>query len=199
MMSSRRICVDPGHGGVDPGADSHGVLEKTLALQYGLSLSSLLKAVGAAVIVTRTQDILPGFLTNKDAALMERCNIANNFKAECFVSLHFNASDNPSARGLQVFYAKGSTKGQALANAVYEATTCDKLHTGVHSDQTPEDGNRRLAVLRYTKMPAILIEFGFITNDRDRVDAQDGVKRAAVLNNVVLGIDTWLKTVPLVG
>jgi N-acetylmuramoyl-L-alanine amidase len=198
MKLGARVCVDPGHGGNDPGATAGHVRESDLNLIFGRELGAKLINAGAKVAMTRTTDVLPGG-RGKDAALMERCRIANTFRAVCFVSVHFNYSDDPHASGFQVFHAKGSLRGAALAHSVNRAVTGGEPHGHVYPDDSPQDGNRRLAVLRHTAMPAILIEFGFVSNVEDVRKARDSQERAAVLNAVVAGIDAWLKAQPLAG
>lgn len=162
-----KICVDPGHGGTDNGAAVDGVREDDLVLMYGAALATHLVSIGHGVVMTRTKDEMPGG-GNVSSGLAARARIANEANVDAFVSLHFNASTNPAAKGVWVFHAKGSTLGKALASSIYRRITGDFSDRHVYPDESPACGNRRLYVLRATRAPAVLIEFGFLTNAADR-------------------------------
>jgi len=90
----KTIVVDPGHGGVDPGAKGRMSRESEVALKIGLKLKDLLKKEmpDLNVLLTRDKDILPGNLYDKNAALRWRANFANDNNADLFISIHLNAS-----------------------------------------------------------------------------------------------------------
>ena len=94
----RRIVVDPGHGGHDPGAvGPNGVREKDVVLAIGLKLRELLKEeLGLDVVMTRSTDVF--------IPLEERTAIANKVNADLFVSVHANAAQNRSAAGIETYY-----------------------------------------------------------------------------------------------
>jgi len=96
-LGVQRIVIDPGHGGHDPGARGKGVAEAELVLDVALRLEKLLqKQPGVEVILTRrTDDFIP---------LQERTAIANRENADLFLSIHANASPNPSARGVETYF-----------------------------------------------------------------------------------------------
>jgi N-acetylmuramoyl-L-alanine amidase len=179
------IVVDAGHGGGDKGGTSLGTPESLLVLPYATALSTVLRDAGHTVLLTRTQDV---FLT-----LGERARLANEAMADTFVSFHANASDNPSASGPWTLYAQGSTKGFEIATAV-QGTLARVLRGNprkVYPDASPYVDNRRLAVLRQTKMPAILIELGFMTNqlDLERItQAQIRMRACAALACTLAGL-----------
>ncbi|PIB40732.1 hypothetical protein AOA59_27010, partial [Pseudomonas sp. 2822-15] len=85
-----------GHGGSDPGASANGVVEKEIVLDVALRLEAKLKEAGANVIMTRRTDTYP--------SLTQRVNIANNAKANIFISIHTNAAGSTSASGIETFY-----------------------------------------------------------------------------------------------
>jgi len=94
----RKIVIDPGHGGHDPGAiGSYGLKEKDVNLDIALRLSSILRTQGLEVILTRSEDI---FLS-----LPQRTQIANQAEAQAFISIHAN-SGHPGARGFETFIVK---------------------------------------------------------------------------------------------
>ena len=162
-MTPPLICLDPGHGGTDPGAVAGGVREADVALDYALAIGPALERIGLAVLYTRA--------TDRTLDLAARARAANDAGAAAFLSLHCNASASPSAEGVQVFYCRGSARGEALARRVFDriaAVESPGRSAGVFPDESPACGNRRLYVLRATRMPAILIELGFLTSPSDR-------------------------------
>lgn len=161
------VCIDPGHGGKDSGAvdgqgkdDSLITLEKNINLDISLLLYNKLTTLGARVALTRASDWYP--------TLPQRCQIANNFGANVFISLHCNAATNSQAEGIETVYNSKSQNGQRLAELVQQelikATKADNRGTKIRDD---------LAVLRGTKMPAALVEMGFITNAKEEIKLND--------------------------
>ena len=118
-----RIVVDPGHGGKDPGAIRRGYREKTWNLAVAKEVAALLKKGGFEVRMTRESD--------KFIALSERSKMANNFKADLFVSVHTNASKNSRANGFQVYFRseKATDKEAAEVAALEnEALQYEEVH-----------------------------------------------------------------------
>ena len=155
-MATKKVVLDPGHGGYDPGAvdvksgtDTIYTEEEDRNLAIALKTRDALVRCGVAVKMTRTGDTYPSLAT--------RCSIANNWGAHRFVSMHCNAGAS-TARGVEVlYYPVASSKKLAtnLYNYISQATTWVDRGIKPRSD---------LYVLRTTKMPAALIEYGFITN-----------------------------------
>lgn len=108
-----RIVVDPGHGGKDPGAVRSKYREKDWNLAVGKELARLLEKGGFEVKITRSTDVF--------IALSERSKIANNFKADLFVSVHVNSTKDTSAHGFQVYFrSEKATDKEAAATASLE-------------------------------------------------------------------------------
>jgi N-acetylmuramoyl-L-alanine amidase len=108
-----RIVIDPGHGGHDPGAQSKGLNEADLVLDVALRLQKLLlKSPGAEVVLTRSTDVF--------IPLEERTAIANREGADLFLSIHANASRNPSARGVETYFLNFASNPDAEAVAARE-------------------------------------------------------------------------------
>jgi N-acetylmuramoyl-L-alanine amidase len=151
-LSGYTICVDAGHGGTDPGAVANGVKEKDVNLAIALKVAKLLEEDGAKVVLTRDGDY---FVT-----LGGRVRIANSAGCNIFISIHANSGPS-SASGFEVYHYYGSSRGNILATYVDEeiAKVIPLKNRGVK-----EAG---FYVLRYTSMPAILIETGFVTNTYD--------------------------------
>lgn len=148
----KKIFIDLGHGGHDSGAINGSNQEKTIVLSTGLKLKKKLESTGKfEVRLSRESD--------KYLTLEERTRIANNWGADIFISIHCNSSDNKTANGLETFCYK--FKYSELA---------DNIQKGILSyislrDRGVKQAN--YAVIRESKMPACLVELGFISNDSD--------------------------------
>ncbi|HFQ89522.1 MAG TPA: N-acetylmuramoyl-L-alanine amidase [Desulfobulbus sp.] len=115
-LGVRRIIIDPGHGGKDPGAMAFGLKEKDIVLKVARYTASMLrKKYGYEVIMTRDRDV---FLP-----LEERTAIANTKKGDLFVSIHVNAHPKHSASGLETFYLNLATNTEAMRVAARENAT----------------------------------------------------------------------------
>ena len=190
----RRIVIDPGHGGRDPGALSpYGLREKNIVLNIAKNLKEYLERNGIEVILTRDED--------KFISLWRRTHIANLKKADLFISIHANSSRWQEARGFEVYYlsermddtsralaqaenavlelegAKFSTTNTALAATLWDLVQTEnraeavKLAECIGSSTEKLDWVRNRGakgalfyVLRGANMPAILVETGFISN-----------------------------------
>lgn len=151
------IAIDPGHGGKDPGATANRLLEKDITLVLARKTGAYLRNhYDCDVIYTRETDV---FLP-----LTERANIANRVKADVFCSFHIN-SFNSSSQGFETYRYPGTTgKTIALQKAVHEEVM-DVLKTYNITDRGMKQKN--LAVVRETKMPAVLTETLFISNPNE--------------------------------
>lgn len=180
------VCIDPAHGGIDGGAVAGGVREKHLALIYGLSLGGELCRLGVPAVYTRTTDEMPGG-GDVSAGLLHRVKVANDADADAFVSVHFNASVQPEAAGLWLIHAAGAPGGQVFAEALQKT-----LGGKVVPDASGWTGDRRLLVLRRTRMPAVLIEYGFLTNVAERARLLNVEHMRALIARTAEGIIRWM-------
>lgn len=116
----RRIVIDPGHGGKDPGAiGPRGVREKDIALDVGKKLGALLREkYGVEIIYTRDRDVF--------VPLNERTEIANAKKADLFISIHANASQRRNARGLETYFLNWTNDKEATRVAARENRISEK-------------------------------------------------------------------------
>ncbi len=116
-----RIVIDPGHGGHDPGTLTSGTTEARLVLDVALRLEKLLLKDGFDVVLTRRTDVF--------IPLEQRPAIANREGADLFVSIHANASRDPKARGVEVYYLSFASNPEAEAVAAREnATSAGGMH-----------------------------------------------------------------------
>lgn len=149
-----KVFLDAGHGGKDPGASGNGLIEKHIALSVALKTGNILKKHNVEVSYSRTTDTF--------IELSNRANRANVINADVFVSLHTNAFSDINAQGVETYSHTGSTNGKILATNIHNSIIESKLYTKNRGVKTAN-----FAVLKNTKMPAVLVELGFITNADD--------------------------------
>jgi len=206
-LGVKKIVIDPGHGGKDPGAMAHGLKEKDIVLKLAQSLNESLSKDGQyEVVLTRNDDSY--------ISLEERTAIANGNNADLFVSLHVNAHPVSSVSGLETYFLNLTTNREAMRVAAFENATSElqmsdlqdvladimknskvkessRLASNVHS--TLVQGLKKQGlflkdlgvkqapfyVLIGAEMPSILIEIAFISNPEEALK---------------LGSDTFLNT-----
>lgn len=176
------VVIDPGHGGFDPGAAYHGLREKDITLDIGLRMKAIIEKKGVKVVMTRDGDYSPGGAKDVLTDLKNRVEIANRAGATVFLSIHTNASYDPAAEGLEVYYFRGSENRRKLAKCVYNELS----KTGLFGRGCKEAG---FYVLRHTAMTAVLAEIGFISSPEDArllVDADFRQKTAELYIDGVL-------------
>ena len=199
--SVQTVVIDSGHGGFDKGAMSPYGNEKNFALDIARRLRPLLQARGFKVIMTRENDV---FLP-----LDLRARIANQTHDSIFVSIHLNATSNREATGFEIFSltprGAPSTSDDALAlsfSNMQEGSAVDaqsfELSTTVYHSMIghfPEFDRgikrARFAVLRQTKIPAILVEGGFLSQDADSKLIANPAWRTKLAESISIGIENY--------
>lgn len=168
----RTVVIDAGHGAHDAGGQWGKVYEKHLALDTAVRLENNLKKMGFKTVMTRRSDTF--------VPLPERVEIGNRYKNAIFVSLHFNYTYKPDVKGLETFYF--SREGQSLAQYVQESMV-------KRTRTTDRDAKfARYYVIRNSKIPAILVEGGFVSNEADRERMKSGNYREAIARAIAEGI-----------
>jgi len=149
-----KVVIDSGFGGNDPGAVYEGRQEKDDVLDLALAVGEILEERGVDVVYTRTTDVFD--------TPFEKATIANNADADYFISFHRNASATPgSGEGAEVLVYPGREEAQALAENILD----QMVEVGFANRGVTDRPN--LVVLKRTKMPAVLIEAGFIDSQSD--------------------------------
>ena len=144
--------LDFGHGGKDPGAiGPTNLKESDIALKIGMMVKETLENAFEKVITTRDND--------KYYSLDYRTKKANNENCDYFISIHLNSASNPSAKGCEIWLYDENSKLKTLANNL-----CNNLSTKMNTPRREVKYSKKLAVLKNTKMPALLIEIDFISN-----------------------------------
>lgn len=156
-LLGKRFYIDPGHGGKDPGAcnTTLGLQEKVAALDIGHELGIMLAQKGAQVEFSRIDN-------NTYPSIGSRARAANAFDATAFISVHLNSAENKQARGVEVLvYSNKGVAGTLAKNVLTPILSA----TGFKDRGVKERPD--LGVLSGTKMPAILVEVGFISDDEE--------------------------------
>lgn len=215
-VSIKRIVIDPGHGGHDPGAiGPNGVMEKNITLKIGTMLADKLRSMGFDVIMTRDKDVF--------IPLEERTAIANMSNADLFISIHANASLSRRTEGITTYYLSPTQDRTSMLVAAREnATSTRKLSdlqliledlmktakinesamfaTDVQESMvkslkdyrynTPNLGVRSAPffVLMHADMPSILIETSFITNPKEEKLLEEKSYEESIVDGIVKGI-----------
>src|SRR6476646_4432725 len=196
------VVLDAGHGGHDKGQMSRYGAEKDFALDVVRKLRPILQAKGLKVIMTREGDYF--------VPLEVRAKIANSARNSIFVSIHFNGSgDDPNATGFEIFSftprGAPSTSESAISSKAYNmqpGSTVDAQSTALsaciyHSllGHIPEYDRgikrARFAVLRLTKVPAVLIEGGFLTERGESKLISNKDWRAKLAGAIGVGIESY--------
>lgn len=177
-LAGKSFYLDAGHGGSDPGAvnDNLGLRESIAALDVCLYLGEALEKEGARIYYSRTTDIYP--------TLSARTSQANSLNVDAFISIHLNSAASKEASGIETLcYKANSGVSGELAKIVQDnliAVTGWK-DRGVKS--RPD-----LHVLKATKMPAILCEIGFISNDEEAKQLFQEAVQVKIANAIARGV-----------
>ncbi len=184
--SNKLIVIDAGHGGRDPGASSVTKrTEKELNLSISLKLQRKLEDLGYSIIMTRD--------TDEYIDLYERARIANDSNADLFVSIHGNASTSSVHKGIQVLYCPAfdseikESDQHPFAKSIMEALLAG---TGAIDKGIIQRPN--LVVLRETKMPAVIVETGFISNPEEEKILYTEKYQDKIVESIVKGIEDYL-------
>ena len=202
---SPTIIVDAGHGGRDIGASCKGIIEKKITLSLALKLQEQLTHRGYKVKMTRSSDIY--------RSLKERTDYANAKKGNVFISLHVNAAPKRRAnyiyKGIEVYYLRSKTKRTRYKDRKIYTTPwkvkksnelCQCTHTEIlksvrkkHIVLNKGVKRNNFWVLRGTKMPAILIEHGYITDKYEGKRLTQDAYQNLLVQGIVKGVDIYFK------
>ena len=193
LRRGRIVYLDPGHGGRDSGAYYGGIREETLNLKISNLIKAGMEELGYEVIMSRTKDIY--------IDLLERARDANNKDPDIFVSVHNNAMPNDSrVNGIMTYYYKYYPEWQPVINPEMhnDPTRIEQsrqLADAIQKSLIAATGARDLglrrntfAVLRETKMPAVLLELGFMSNPTELSKLNTTSYQTTLANAVVKGI-----------
>ena len=155
------VVVDSGHGGSDPGkVGINGAIEKDVNLKIAIKLKSLLEERGIKVIMTREDE--NGLADSKVEDLKKRVSIINQEKPLLAVSIHQNSYQGESIHGAQVFYFTHSQEGEKAAKIIQEA-----LLEADSENTRSAKANDTYYMLKKTEVPVVIVECGFLSNQKE--------------------------------
>lgn len=187
----KTICIDPGHGGSDPGCRGRSYTEKNIALKISLRLRDRLRALGYRVVMTRSSDVA--------LSLDQRSVIAQKNKSDLFISIHCNAVSNKTIRGVETFsltpVGGASSHDSKPRYSRYNGNSYDKngfrLAYAVQNRIVRSTGNEdrgvkhaRFVVLRNTPCPSVLVETGFLSNSYDEQNLGSAVYQDKLVKSI---------------
>ncbi|MCL1877856.1 MAG: N-acetylmuramoyl-L-alanine amidase [Defluviitaleaceae bacterium] len=181
-LSYKIIVIDAGHGAWDPGKVQGKTEEKHINLDIALKLQTYLEQGGATVIVTRIDD--SELSKSKRGDMHARQTIANASHADIFVSIHQNSFSSGGVHGAQVFYFDTSGNSERLATAI-QSRICEFADP---SNRFKPKANDNYYVLKQTRMPAVLVECGFLTNYNERQKLLSAEYQEKIAWSIYLGI-----------
>lgn len=194
--SVRRVVIDPGHGGNDPGCEGRTLKEKDLTLAVARQLMRALQSAGITqVLLTRMGDV--------NLPLAARINFVNNHQPDLFISLHVGSSLSPGATGFQVFCPPERARSRAPApqsglswvggrdHAAQSAQVAMAIAKGL--EQTTQARNRGVyradcRIFKGVEVPALLIELGCITNESEEALLADEAYQSRLAAGIAAGI-----------
>lgn len=181
ILKNKTIVIDPGHGGSNPGATKYGMRESDNNLSVGIKLKKVLEDHGAKVVMTRETDktVAAEGLELKQE-LQARVDLVDTNNADIFISLHTNANENANIHGAMTFYHNDISK--KLADDIQKSL----IKFTEATDKGTEKEN--FYVLRNNKVPAILVEMGFITNKIEADKLNSDVYRDELVDGIYDGI-----------
>lgn len=159
-----KIFIDQGHNpeGVNAGAEGFGYREQDINYAVGTRLAELLEQDDRFAVKVSRDSPTASLGTSNATSLAARVNMANEWGADYFISIHSNASTNPAQNGTEVYVYRTPSTAADLAEDVLEGIV-ERMGTRDNGVRV----NPALYVLRRTRMPAILVELGYITNAED--------------------------------
>ena len=170
---STTIVIDAGHGGFDRGGiPRQRVPESMMNLDVAQRLKAVLQAYGYRVVMTRDSDVF--------IPLGTRVAIANSYRDAIFVCVHFNATPRSSASGIETYFYSSDSLSLASAIHYYVAGGAPSANRGVR--------RRGFYVLRNTRIPAVLVECGFLTNPNEAQYAQSVAYRQKLAEEIARGV-----------
>ncbi|MCX5863881.1 MAG: N-acetylmuramoyl-L-alanine amidase [Deltaproteobacteria bacterium] len=225
-LGIKRIVIDPGHGGKDPGTCSpSGLKEKDIVLDVALRVAKIIKEkLGCEVILTRDHDVF--------VPLEERTAIANAKEADLFLSIHVNAAPNHEARGVETYVLDLASNKDAMRLAAMENATSakqisdlqsilldlmqnskineslklaglvqEKMVSGLNKkfSDVPNLGVKKapFVVLIGAQMPAILTEIAFLSNAEEEKRLKDDAYLADVAKHISSGVAQYVESMKL--
>lgn len=182
------IYIDPGHGGIDPGALYKDIKESKINLEISIKLMNELERNGAIVYLTRYDDYdlsVKYALQRKRSDLSRRANIINNSLCDLYLSIHLNADISNTWKGAQVFYDDVNEKNELIASII-QKSFMKNLKTKREYKEIKDN-----YMYPRIKRPGVLIEAGFISNPNERYLLQRDDYQKRIVLAIVEGLKNY--------
>lgn len=178
-LQGKRIVLDPAHGGGDPGWQHGSVRASDLVLDIAERLRSRMQTAGMTVFLTRD--------ANSNPSPEERAEMANTLGADLLLSLHIDGSPSPQACGIATFHfgtdsGATSTVGESLAALVQRELVSRTRFVDLRVHHRPWD------ILRLTRMPAVQVEMGYLSNAYERAQLLDDAFRNRLADGLLVAV-----------
>lgn len=186
------IYLDPGHGGLDPGAIYKDIEEASINLEISKKLMDSLEKKGAIVYLTRDDDYdlaVNNAINRKRSDLSRRANVINRSMCDLYLSIHLNADLSATWRGAQVFYDDVNDKNKKIAE-IMQGVLKDDFGTRREYKETDD-----MYLHKRVKRPGVLIEAGFITNPSERRLLMSSNYQQKLADTIVKGILQYFKEI----
>ena len=171
----RKVVIDAGHGGSDYGAIRNDINEKDITLDVAKQVRDMLVKKGYIVQMTRDGD--------EYVSLQDRVAISENFEPDIFVSIHVNSSTGTEASGVETHYYHQESLMLAQTLHASLASAIDTKNRGLFKS--------KFYVINHTTDPAILMEIGFISNDKERAELNGSSRKKATAKAIVEGVENY--------
>jgi N-acetylmuramoyl-L-alanine amidase len=179
-LAGKIVLIDPAHGGPDPGVVANGLAEATVVLDLARRVEGRLAATGVRTVLTRGPDTCP----TEEA----RARLAHEARADVLLCLHCDGNPSPHASGVATFYwgddriGARSITGYQLSSLVQREVVARTGITDLRTHACTFD------LLRLTRMPAVQVELGYLTNTEDATRLGDPVFRDVVAEALVVAV-----------
>jgi N-acetylmuramoyl-L-alanine amidase len=191
-----KVVIDPGHGGVFPGAQVNGINEKDINLSISKKIQSLAGEYNVDVIMSRETDITPGS-SKLSESLEYIAALPKNKNADLFISIHMNQTVNKqmgemqtTSSGFQIYIPRNSSsvyEGSVKLGSVLTEVIKSDFIIEPELKQAPGDGGNIL-ILKKATVPAVLIECGYMDNPSDLKYLQDEKNQEKIARDILKGI-----------
>lgn len=195
VEDSLTVIVDAGHGGEDGGAQVGDVTEKDINLAVANKLSDILRLCGCRVVEIRDEDIsvygddAETLREKKVSDLKHRVQIVNESENNLLVSIHQNKFNNSTYSGTQLFYSTNNDNSRVLAEAIRQSVV-----SFLQNDNTRElkPSGSDIYLLDQAKVPAVIVECGFLSNDAERAKLLDDGYQSEMAYAIAMGVLAYI-------
>lgn len=183
-IAGKTIVIDPGHGGSDTGVSGFGIFEANIVSAIAHKLQGKLSALGASVALTRP------LVHSTNPSDAERAQLCNDIDADFVISLHCDVATSPDASGIAIFHFGSELGGWSHSGQ----RAAQRVHTSVLEHTHAADCKvhaRTWEILRLTRMPAIRVEVGYLSNEAEVARLTNAQYQDELAQGLSEGIQTF--------